>query len=265
MKFKDQPDPFDQIGKLWGLRPGVQEQVQHTAHTQVEVPRRQAILAMQVRLATYLGVAMFFIFALAVGWLLSIGLRWLAALILSIDIVLLLAGVAWRIPRSLLLQRMEKEIVDPYHDDTMREIAESFIAHMQPPPAEVQIKREITPYKAYQNGQPIASEQEPIAEPSEFEDLLAFTQQAAIRGLARDTVWCVPNQDRIRLYTGTIVTRSKWRQFCELLMGWGLVKQDNKGYIWVNGIAENPQKAVEYLMKAKRDSEELWEPDEPIP
>lgn len=264
MKFRDQgQDPFETIQKMWGLRPTVQEQVNHTAHTQIDIPRRQAVLVVQIRLISYLGIALFFVLATLAGVAFNADKNLLALFILSMDVVLVLAGIAARHPRRLLLKRLEDEISDPYHDDTLRELFHEWLARTQLPEPEVRIRREVIPVRAYNGGIDVEQRQEP----DEFEDLVEFTREAVVRGLARDTVWCIPNKPRIKLSTGTVVSKPKWNEFCEALKRWGLLNQDNKGsYVWVDGISDNPVQAVEYLEQALREAnDELWQPDEPVP
>ena len=266
MKFRDQgQDPFDAMQRFWGLRPSVQEQVNHTAHTQVDIPRRQAVLTMQIRLASYLGVVLFFALAVLAGVAFDANKNLLALLILSMGVLLMLAGIAARQPRRLLLNRLENEISDPYHDDTLREMFNEWLAQTQPSEPEIRIKREIVPVRAYNGGIEIEEQRQ---DPDEFEDLVEFTREAVVRGLARDTVWCIPNKPRITLSTGTVVSKPKWNEFCAALKRWGLVDQDNKGsYIWVDGISDDPRRAVDYLEQALQEASdnELWQPDEPVP
>lgn len=263
-------DPLEEMQKWIGLRPSVQEQVQHTAHTQVDIPQRQAMLLMKMRFFSYLGIVFVFVLAGVSGWLLDSGHKLLALAILSIDGILLLAGLAWYPSRKLLIQRMESEVIDPYHDDTLRELFKGYMDKMQPPEPEIKTEKVLIPFQAY-NGERRVEQNRERSPLETFQDLIEFTKEAGYRGLSRDKDWCEPNKPRVRLATGTIVSKPKWREFCEALKEWGLVKQDVKGaYVWVEEIEKDPKRAVDYLVRALREVMDdakngLWQPDEPVP
>jgi hypothetical protein len=259
--------------RLMGLRPSVQEQVNHTAHTQIEIPWRQARLAAWVRFMSYAGIGLVVAIAAGAGWILDIGRPGLAAGLLVFDFLLILFGLAAVIPRRLLLERLEREIRDPYRDDVLRGIAEMYLERMEQPEPEVVIQREPVPWRVNGEGRSreygVGSMEQEMEEPptvsQEFLDLIEFAEIAVERGLAR-SAWLPENGPRVGLSSGTVVTRGVWRDFCETLMEWDVVGRDNSNaFVWT---VEEPIEAVAMLRRAAEEtmnSDRLWEPDEPVP
>lgn len=234
--MREETNPLQQ---LIGVRPSVTETVQRSAHTEVTIPLRQAQLAMALRFGQYLlvvaevGLIAGTVYLL--GFTVSDAEGWLGLVCLILAVGLALFGMAARRPYGLLLARMEAEVADPNRDSELREMLDAMLAAKQPV---VQVVREPVPVTI--NGVLASNAPPDLAGPPlapGFADLMAFVDYAQARGLARAD-WLPPGGPRVRLSSGTVVSRSVYDHHISQLIDWQLIRQGANGWEWVTTPAE---------------------------
>lgn len=240
--MRDQNNPLNQ---LIGVRPSVTETVQRSVHTEVTIPERQAMLAIKLRFGGYLASVIMVAIGLGSVYLLMFTSGyWEGVAGVSGIIVLVLMGCGWMAsarPTQLLLQRMEREISDPNRDSELSELLTALQTSQRPP----QVVREPVPVRV--NGDmtmPDAAAPDQRAAPlsPRFADLMSFVEYAQARGLARSD-WLPAGGPRVRLPSGTVVTRSVYDDHIQQLMQWELIEQTTAGYRWLI----DPERAVARL------------------
>lgn len=249
------------MGRMF-YRPGLREMVQHNQETQVGVPLNQFIASFAVRLSAYIGLLLLLAgTVLLVYWLGAPPSRpWMVWGLGATLIFISLVGLAGWKPRSLFIDRMDREIEEPYADHPTSELIERLIElgilDGGDPEGTTEVRVPV-PINYTHDGAtevPVVSGGEPIQEgvvldPS-FADLVDFVDRARLRGLARSD-WVTPNTPRAKLPSGVKVTRPVWEGLISSLIDWGVVRKElgNK-YVWVEG----PEQARSLLVKAAREA-----------
>lgn len=245
-------------------RPGLQETVQHTVGTQVNIPYVQMLYAIRMRAAGYIGVILWIIGLIVLTSWVAVPpepeiLYWILLVVLMAAIPIALASYK---PRRLFIERMEREITNPYGDHPTTEMFKSLkelletspvsqpIVVKDPIPVRVpNVGRQAPAAQAYEMPD---DPEEPVVVDLAFQDLVAFAERAVQRGLTRSS-WIEPHKPRVRLPSGTRVTRGVYDKMIENLRKWHMVVTTPDGSTdWVSP----PEEIIAFLHDTMRQVRE---------